>query len=100
MELEDLPIVGKFLTVLAGVLEIVVHGGELVFALFGGLLSVFFGSPEILVGLIGTLRRLEDLIGIPVPIPADVLNYLLAIALFAMLTIYAGRLANHVTKKS
>jgi hypothetical protein len=89
MELEDLPIVGRLVTVLAFAGDLLVNSGDLLVALVFGLGEALITNIDTVVPLLSTVDRLAERLAW---IPAGLVEDLLLVGLVALTVVYTARI--------
>lgn len=85
VDLEDLPVIGKFVALSGGVLDLLFHSGEFVFLIVDFLLSN--------VGALTAILRILESLANRIPLlPAGIFDELLTAMLIAFLVVELGKL--------
>lgn len=93
--LEDVPVLGAFVSIGVVIAEVVLHSGDLVIILLAGLI----GNADLLVGMLSALDRFVSMAGIDA-IPQSWIQNLLMIAVAALLAGYVWRLGKRFIEKN
>lgn len=88
MDVSDLPVVGRLVASGGILLDLLLHGGELVSLVVTIIVDGLLGQPELLVSMLLTLYRLGDRVPY---IPASAVDTALTAALVMLLVVYIGR---------
>ena len=92
MDVREIPVVGQLAGALLALVDLLIHGGELLALLVTILVDGLLGQPELLVSLLITLQRLGERIPL---LPAGAVDNLLTAALIGLLVVYIARLAGN-----
>ena len=96
-DLEDIPVVGKLVAVLAGATDLVLYSGDLIMGLLVGLVDVVLGSPELLLPIVSMLNRLASRFAW---LPPDLVETVLTVVLVALVVKYIGDILSKASENA
>lgn len=96
VDVSEIPVVGRVLASILMAGDWLVSGGEFILELITLVVTLLLGRPELIVGLLTSINRLTDRLGIS----AQLIDAAMTVALVAMVVVYVGKYIDYVTQET